>query len=256
MICDPHNLEKGCHLDVDISGTTTSFKTLRLARATHQGRNEGNGSQGNEKKPWTISLKTTLGHGQTKTKQIASQISLTKNVIHPTTSIDMVLFVKRLFHLCTPILPLPCGWPTFADLKYILKSSLQINANANHHVLSKTHGHEGLSIEDKRQNVLRSIHQTFAEIQPRNVFVRGWQLELHGSPVWDGETASQVLRLLDFLVNNLVGAEIFPKHLPFIENIFPWRLAPYLCRETYLSTCFKFILHHFAESAQFHWGLC
>jgi len=121
MICDPHNLQKAAIWMLTYLGPR---HPLRLARVTHQGRNEGNGSQGNEKKPWTISLKTTLGHGQTKTKQIASNISLTKNVIHPTTSIDMVSFVKRLLHLCMLILPLPCGWPTFADLKYILKSSL------------------------------------------------------------------------------------------------------------------------------------
>lgn len=87
MICDAHNLEKACIWMLTYLGP---LHRLRLAHVTHQGRNEGNGSQGNEKKPWTISLKATLGNGQTKTKQIASKISLTKNVIHPTTSIDMV----------------------------------------------------------------------------------------------------------------------------------------------------------------------
>ena len=72
MICDPHNLQKAAIWMLTYLGPRHH---LRLARATHQGRNEGNGSQGNEKKPWTISLKTTLGHGQTKTKRIASKIS-------------------------------------------------------------------------------------------------------------------------------------------------------------------------------------
>ncbi len=85
-------------------------------------------------------------------------------------------------HAPCVMLPLPCGWPNFADLpawKYILKSSscksMRIITFSQKAMSTKVFPSETSS----KMCRVRSIKP-----------LQRWQLALHGSPVWDGETAS------------------------------------------------------------------